>query len=205
MIDHLQSSLPLGRDTALGFIYCNYKERAHQNFNSLVSNLVTQLMPLDESIPDQLRSLHQRHTKQGTRPSRSELLALLQSTTENMNSLYIVIDALDECDDTDGTRSSLISDVPALLPAARFLFTSRPLKDIERHFEGYPCLEIRASDDDIRRFIVSRTARETRLAKHLAADQTLLPLISETIVNKSDGMSVLSLRLRFFNIFEFEG
>ena len=58
-------------------------------------------------------------------------------------------------------------------------------------FEGYPRLEIRASDSDVRRYISDRILHETRLARHIEADSTLKEMILDALVRKSDGMWVL--------------
>ena len=177
-----------GLANAIGFIYCNYKERAQQSGDNLISSLIRQLIDRGSSFPDELRSLYNRNRNQARRPSRSELLELLSNVASAFSSLFIVIDALDECDNNDGTRSMLTSGLMKTLPDARFLYTSRRLRDIEHSFAGCSQLEIRANGLDVRRYIESRISDEPRLAKHTTADPRLLRQILDTVVQRSDGM-----------------
>ena len=188
-MDHLQRTFS-SKDDAVTFLYCNYKEREQQTVNNLVSSLIRQLIDQIDFVPEDLSSLYKSRAKHGTRPSRFQLHELLISTASHFSTLFLVIDALDECSESDGTRSFLASDLRKMLPHARFLFTSRPYNDIESHFDGCLQIEIRAGNDDIRRYITSQILREPRLAKHIQADKSLLELIKETIIRRSDGMLV---------------
>lgn len=180
---------------AVVFIYCNYKERTQQTCHNLILSLIRQLIDRGSPIPDSLRSLYDRSKNEEKPPTRSELLELLNTVVSKFSSTFFVIDALDKSNESDGARSMLASGLRELLPDARFLYTSRRLSEIERHFEGCSHLEIRASDGDIRRYLESRISDEPRLSKHTVADSSLLPVILDTIVQKSDGMSVDSLSL----------
>ena len=188
VVEYLQRTLP-SRVNAVGYIYCNYQERLRQKPNDLISSLTRQLVEQEGSVSGDLVSLYQRHAMPGTRPSGSELQKLLVSTASMFSSLFIVIDALDECSET--SRSALGSNLHSILPNANLFYTSRRLSDIERMFKGYPRLEIRASDSDVQRYISDRIPHETRLARHIEADSSLKEVISDVIVRKSDGMWVL--------------
>ena len=189
IVDDLQRHPPAG-DSAVAFVYCNYKERFQQTFKNLVSSLIRQISNQAHMIPDTLRALHQRHVRHSTRPTRSELLELLATVSSYCSSVWIVVDALDESNNIDGTRSGLKSDLHTAIPNASFIFTSRRLEDIEMHFSNFPSLEIRANDRDIRLYLSNQLENEARLAKHIKADESLRALMLDTIVRRSDGMSV---------------
>lgn len=175
---------------AVAYIYCNYKERVHQTCKDLISSLIQQLIQQGSPIPEALRSLYDQNKKQGRPPLEAELLDLLKQVVSDFSTVFFVIDALDESREDDGTRNTLMMKLRELLPNVRFLYTSRRLTEIERQFEGCFHLEIRATNEDIRRHLESRMSEEPRLSKHIAADPSLLQLISETVVGKCDGMSV---------------
>ena len=188
VVDHLQTTI-LDDKNAVAFIYCNYKERVQQTLSNLLSSLARQLIDRSNLIPDTLRSSYSRHVKNGTRPSHVELLELLADIALGFSSLFLVIDALDECNFIDGTRTNLVSSLCKYLhQGTHLLFTSRPLGDIESLFKDFPQLEIRASERDIRCHVSGRLVSEPRLVKHIAADADLLNAILDTIVARSDGM-----------------
>ncbi|KAL8910022.1 MAG: hypothetical protein Q9171_004682 [Xanthocarpia ochracea] len=177
---------------AVAFIYCNYKERTQQTLDYLVSSLIRQLVESHHELLEDLSLLYNRHSGKGTRPSGQELLGTLGSFAKNIDPLFLVVDALDECDTIGGIRSALPSELQKLLPKARFFFTSRYLTEIEHLFNGCARLEIRASDQDIRRYISSQVACESRLAKHIEKDHSLLKDVEEAIIQKSAGMFLLA-------------
>lgn len=188
VVDHLQTTM-LDDKGAVAFIYCNYKERAQQTLTNLLSSLARQLIDRSNLVPDTLRSSYSQHMKIGTRPSHQELLELLADIALGLPSLFLVIDALDECNSIDGTRTSLVSSLRKHLHhGTHLLFTSRPSGDIESLFKDCPQLEIRASERDIRCHVSSRLMSEPRLVKYIAADAGLLNAILDTIVARSDGM-----------------
>ena len=175
---------------AFAFLYCNYKERAQQTFQNLISSLTRQLIQHSRTIPSELRRLYQGSLDKQTRPSRQELLGLLTTVGSKFSSLYIVIDALDECDDTEEIRSCLVSSLCEALPRACFLVTSRLVPDIEVQFEDHPRLEIKATNEDIERYVSGQILHKPTLKRHIKADPNLRALMIETICLRSEGMSV---------------
>ena len=101
-----------------------------------------------------------------------------------------MIDALDECGDTEEIRSCLVSTLREALPRASFLVTSRFVPEIEQQFDNDPHLVIEATDEDIRRYISDQILRKPTLKRHIKADPNLKKLTIETIGLKSKGMSV---------------
>ncbi|KAL8894462.1 MAG: hypothetical protein Q9192_004298 [Flavoplaca navasiana] len=176
---------------AFAFLYCNYKERAQQTFKNLISSLTRQLIQHSRTIPSELRQLYQCSLDKQIRPSRQELLGLLTTVGSNFSSLCIVIDALDECDNDEEIRSSLVSTLCEALPRACFLVTSRLVPEIEDQFKNRPRLEIKATDEDIRRYVSDQILRKPTLKRHIKADPNLRELMIETIRFKSDGMFLM--------------
>lgn len=112
----------------------------------------------------------------------------MQAEIRRYSKVFIVADALDECPEDNGTRGDLLTELRSLVAAVNLLFTSRYLTSIERDFQGTKRLDIRANDDDIRRYIEVRIQREHRLARHVRADPTLQESIVNTIVGNAEGM-----------------
>ncbi|KAL8785217.1 MAG: hypothetical protein Q9213_003486 [Squamulea squamosa] len=171
---------PPSMEHAVAFIYCNYKERGQQTFGNLISSVIKQLINRKGTIPDELRLLYQHHLKQGTRPNRLDIVVFLLLSHLNAPHFFSSL--------TPWT----ISTLRTALPDACILITSRRSHDIELLFRNWLHLEIRASEHDIRRYISSQITHQPRMQKHIEADPSLLSLIEETIVQKSDGMFLLA-------------
>jgi hypothetical protein len=105
---------------------------------------------------------------------------------------YIIIDGLDECNKTDWKH--LIQFIHSLCHLTRnalhVLFTSQPLGDFKTAFKDVPFIELGSavSTNDIRSYIGS----EVPQVGNWASDDKYARDVTEQIVQKSDGMWVLS-------------
>jgi len=181
-------------NVAIAYIYCSYKE-PNQTAINLIGSLLRQLIHAQSTIPDDIVRLYRYHLHQQTRPRLAEYSKLLQSEVRRFSKAFIIIDALDECSESDGIRG-LLPEVQKLLPDIYLLVTSRHIGNIERGFEGVNRLEIRASDADVKDYLNARIEQDPQLARHIKADPTLRYTILNTIIQKTNGMYVLPTRLQ---------
>ena len=137
-------------DIGLAYIYCNYKEQASQSLISLLGSVIQQLIRKRSQIPNEVLAMYKAHKALGTRPSRAEYSKMLRLVANSFSQVYVVIDALDECDESSGTRRDLISEFTNDAANWQLICTSRHLGDIEQIFAKSSHLEIRASDEDVR-------------------------------------------------------
>jgi hypothetical protein len=146
-VDHLHKTVQT-RDIGVAYIYCNYKTHSDQNASSLLAAILKQLVQARPSIAGPVTRLYDHHVDQRTKPSLEEILSALQSVLTNYSSVYVVVDALDECPDKDGTRSQLLAKLWDLQRKMdlHLMATSRFIPDIVQEFNGMPTLEVRAGD-----------------------------------------------------------
>ena len=103
VIDHLRRTT-LCDNVGLAYLFCSYKSQADQSAVSLLAALLKQLMQNRSDIMAPVTHMYEHHSKQRSRPSVDEILQSLQSVCLNYTTVYIVVDALDECADRDGAR-----------------------------------------------------------------------------------------------------
>jgi hypothetical protein len=187
-VDYLLKSV---RSNAIGvsYIYCNYKAQADQNTTTLLAAILKQLVRNRPSIADPVARLYDLHATHNTRPSLDEIFGALQSVLTIYSTVYVIIDALDECPDKDGTRSRLLAKLRNLQRKTdlRLMTTSRLIPDIVQEFNGMPMLEVRASDADVQQFVASQIYR---LPKCIQRDNKLQGSVQDKIVEAVDGMYV---------------
>jgi NACHT domain len=144
-------------DTTIGiaFLYCNFRRQDEQKAEDLLASLLKQLTQDRSSMPDSVKSLHQEHQKMRTRPSFNEISSALQSVATIYSRVFIVVDALDECRATDGHRARFLSEIFNLQAkcGANLFATSRFIPSVTERFGGSLSLEIRASDEDVRKYV----------------------------------------------------
>ena len=198
MINHLQS---LTRNTgdALMFIFCDHKERREQTYANLITSLVSQLLQercerIEDSskrfkVPEHVMKLYETHKKMETRPSNGEILETLRiEISQFYSSAFIVLDALDEGPEVEGTQNNLLSDLRKLGGGVRLLVTSRDLPPIARLMDGVPRLPIQARDDDIQKYIKSRLSTTPRLQRLLEGNSELVNILIPTLRTSCSGM-----------------
>ena len=177
-------------DIAVLFIYFNYKEQGQSTANVLGALLQQLLVQQSMDISDRVSELYHRLHLRKTRPSISEYSEALQSEISRFSSVFLVLDALDECLEEDGTRTELIAEIKKL-HTTRILITSRPhIMDIERDFEHTPRLDIHANDEDVRHYLTGRIKKLSRLKRCIDVDLALEEEITNTIVQNVKGMCV---------------
>lgn len=189
IINYIQRASP-DPDIGIAYIYCNYKELEEQTITGLIASLIRQLVERRSAMPDEVQKLYQHHTGLGTRPRLADYSQLLQFIASRFSKVFLIIDALDECNESDGTRSGLIQEIRKLPRTLHLLCTSRHVRDIEQQFSGLPRQEIRASNIDVEKYLVGSIERHARLKKHVVADPSLGDEITRSIVTKVDGMFV---------------
>jgi hypothetical protein len=163
-------------------IYCNYKEQIAQTVSNLIASLLRQLVQDRSVISDDIKMFYERHQYRGTSPTLDEYTHVFNSEIGTYSKVFIVVDALDECPD-DGTRAHLLEELQSLSGIVNLLVTSRELSSIAQHFEGTNRLNIRATDQDVRKYIEARIASVPR--RHLKA---LREEIVAQVVEKAQGM-----------------
>lgn len=165
VVDRLTSEFEGGPSVGVGYIYCNFKRSNEQSIHDLLANLLKQLLlkklvlnQLAEDsapLPQIVENLYTRHQAHRTKPSREELSAALHSVAAKYSRVFIVIDALDECQ-SDGCWAGLLAELFNLQNSQRIniFATSRHVPEIIDQFKGKSeSLEIRASDQDVERFL----------------------------------------------------
>jgi hypothetical protein len=126
-------------------------------------------------------------------PQGIHLQGVLEDLLSELDQTYIVIDGLDECNKTDWKLLvQLIHSLHCLTRnAPHLLFTSQPLEEFEEAFKNVTFIELGStvSTSDIRAFVGS----EVPAVRNWASDGKHARDVTEQIVQKSNGMLVLSL------------
>jgi Cdc6-like AAA superfamily ATPase len=194
IIDHLYTKYQNNDSIGIAYLYCNFRRQHEQKPEDLLANLLKQLVQEHLSMPESVKSLYERHKNGRTRPSFDEIAKTLHSVVIGYSRAFIIIDALDECQIFDGTRRRLLSEIFNLQAKTRVnLFaTSRFISGINE-FEGAVSLEIRANEEDMRKYL---DGHMSRLSSCISRSCALQEKIKAEIIKAVDGMYVLSNFIR---------
>jgi Cdc6-like AAA superfamily ATPase len=195
VVDELCTKFQSNASVGIAYIYCNFREQRQQKAADLLASLLKQLIQEQRFVPESVKILYERYKDKRTRPSFDEISKELHSVVADYSRAFIVIDALDEYHTSYGDRWKLLSEIFNLQAktGASFFATSRFIPEIRRKFEGSASIEIRASEDDVQRYL---DGRMSKLPSFVSRSSDLQEEIKTEIIKAVDGMYVPSHTFR---------
>ena len=141
-------------ETGLVYFYFDIGDRKKQTTRDLLSHLVLALTARSKNYSI-LESLYEKHDKLYS-PTQDELLGLLKELLNCFKQNYVVIDALDECDEYEQLFTKVITIIHGWqLSNVHFLMTSRREQHILLDMQECATMEICLSAELVRRDITS--------------------------------------------------
>jgi Cdc6-like AAA superfamily ATPase len=193
VVDDLYARFQNDASVGLAYIYCNFRRQQEQKPKDLLASLLKQLVQEQPFMPKNVKSLYERHKDKRTCPSLDEISKALHSTVADYSRVFIVVDALDECQGSNGDRKRFLTELFDLQArtGASLLITSRFIPEIVKEFEERSVrLEIRASDDDLQRYLYGHMSK---LPSFVSRNADLQSEVKIAIINAVDGMYTLSM------------
>ena len=189
VVDDVYSRFQCDTSVGIAYLYCDYRRQHEQNIEDLLSNLLKQLTQKQASIPDGVQALYEKYRNQPERPTSNEILSVLHSVSILYSRVFLIIDALDECQVTNGCRTRLLSGIFELQAGGRanLLSTSRYDSEIQERFKESISLEIRTKDGDMQSYLASHMER---LPSFVSSNPELQSKVMATISTAVNGTCV---------------
>ena len=164
------------------FVYCNYNEsRSPATYIRLA---IKQLCRRMQNLPVALDETYEKHFRNCSQPNNNELQSAFLAIVRQFNSVFLVLDALDECtlDQRIGLYEFFSGVVGCSVTSAgqgivKLFVTSRKGSDIERafHQQSFPTIKIEAAkvDSDIEIYVkaqIEQRLQDGRLSKPNAVE-----------------------------------
>jgi len=160
----------------------------------VLQTLFHQLLAKSLSIPTHISARLSDAAKLKEFLSWDELKAAFIKLCDASSTIYLVFDALDECEERNN-RAPVIQFLNDLKTSkARILVTSRQFApDIDSLLKDCDKITVEAAASDIRAYLVDQIARSPRAVRLM--DWPLRETVVNDIMSKSQGMSVLTPQL----------
>jgi hypothetical protein len=184
---------------SFAFFYCDFREDQKKDKRGLLSSLLVQLCVQSDAYSTILSDFYLAHGGGSQHASDNELVGCLQDMLKlpGQATVYIIIDALDECPITTGLPSpreevlELVEDlVKSQIPNLRICVTSRPEADIISILDPLAFCSVSLHGEsgqveDIAKYVrsVVLTDREMRRWKH-----TDKQLVIDELIKRANGM-----------------
>lgn len=165
VIEHLQhwqsSDDALGdeKKVRLAIIYFDYIRKESQRTIDILASLVKQLVRDEPSLPAVIENLQDKYRRipAASRSDKdiSEFSKVLKHLiSDKSKKVFIVIDALDECENTDDFLLEIFTILQDT--EAKLFATTRPSESVEKRFKNGLFLEISADSEDVQDYIRGR-------------------------------------------------
>jgi Cdc6-like AAA superfamily ATPase len=186
VVDDLNTRFRQDETIGIAYIYCNFRHQDEQKADSLLANLLKQLAERQPSLPMSVKTLYDPGNTRWWPPSH-EIARVLQSVVAMYTRVFIVVDALDECQASDGCRKLFLSELFDIQTrhGTSLMVTARPIPDIVDRFKGCISLEIRASHADVGKYVDGHLEQ---LRPFVLRNPRLQDDIKAGISNAVDGM-----------------
>jgi hypothetical protein len=184
---------------SLAFFYCDFRDDQKKDIRGLLSSLLAQLGGQSDAYSTVLSNFYASHGRGSQHASDSELIGCLRHMLKlpGQATVYIVINALDECPVTTGLPSprekvlKLIEELVKLhVPNLRICITSQPEADILLVLQPLASSSVSLHGEsgqaqDIAEYVKSvvHTTREMKRWK-----TTDRQLVIDVLIDKADGM-----------------
>jgi hypothetical protein len=184
---------------SLVFFYCDFRDNQKKCLRGLLSSLLVQLCGHSDAYYGVLSAFYSSYKNGVQQASDDELFECLKEVLElpGQSTVYIVIDALDECPAMTGLPSpreevlELVKDLVELqIQTLRICVTSRPESDIEPVLTPLAFHSVSLHDEDgqaqdITEYIKFVVSSDPKIR---AWRQTDKELVIEVLSKKADGM-----------------
>lgn len=153
MIDRLRDHFS-EQNIVVSHLYFNYRDQVEQTAEKTISSLLKQLVIADGKIPKPVSELYQQYSSQERRPQLQDIEQTFLLTCKNFARVFVVVDALDECDIKH--RKGFLRSLSNLQTnqALSIFVTSRSYEDhVNNLFGSCPRMKIQAQESDLRRYV----------------------------------------------------
>ena len=184
---------------SLAFFYCDFRDDQKKDLHGLLSSLLVQLGGQSDAYSNVLFDFYVTHGRGSQHASDSELVGCLKDMLNlpGQATVYIIIDALDECPVTAGLPSPrekvlrLVEELVNLhVPNLRICGSSRPEADIVPVLEPLSSFSVSLHGEggqvqDIAEYVKSVVHTNREMKRWKTTDKQL---VIDVLIKKADGM-----------------
>ncbi|KAM0513961.1 hypothetical protein ACHAPE_007316 [Trichoderma viride] len=176
------------REVGIAFLYCEYDYQRDQTPIYLLKGILRQLTGQINPLPVPVSDLYDLHIQKRSEPTLDEMSSVLSQVIQNFTTVFLVVDALDECLEYHSRKLLAILQKLQHGTIMKILVTSR--FDVPRDFGECNQLIIRADESDIK---VTLSNQADTLPQCIRYDDELLKQVVNRATKAADGMFVLAL------------
>jgi len=194
IIEYIRENDLRNSRSTLAFYYFDFNDQGKQKPSNFLSSIAAQFCSQLPILPDRAKSLYTKCHEGRQKPVLKDLQATLGWIFKELDQVFIIIDAIDECPEKNEEREELLEIIKSMhdwsLDNLHMLATSRRELDIEAVLNpllSAPPISIQSAhiDADIRLHVQGEL---DAISKRKKWPKDLTTEIEETFVSSANGM-----------------
>lgn len=172
------------------FYYCSHRDESPRHLSGVLGCLIGQLARQSGDcmhLLEEKAGHYEKMTSQTWARNEDELLSILGKMLRLFDTVYMIVDGVDECHDSGSVTESLVElayDIPHLC----ILLFSRRQPEMEHLLENFEQLSIAAESQDLRLYVPAQIEKLIRKHRLRIKNPDIKGEIVEKLVNGADGM-----------------
>ncbi|KAI0198650.1 hypothetical protein F4808DRAFT_472619 [Astrocystis sublimbata] len=177
-------------DVLVSYFFAHYSDQESLRAETIMRSLVRQRLPVSTQLS---REMEEKLKQLEDDTDLYEVVNFLRDTTSESKPSYIIVDGLDECDQSNGTKllKALSSLVASTTSTKLFLASRESLsEEIRRSFGSMNQVSMNNSkvSDDITTYIDGKLAEKLQKGYLKVGDPKLIGEIAQALAQGADGM-----------------
>jgi hypothetical protein len=193
IIEHVIKHCQVHTTQAVAYFYFAFTNVEKQNPQNMIRSIITQLSSQCGSTLKAIEDLFSTCCNGREQPSDDALMTVLQQLVKGFNETFIILDALDECNNSQELLQYLEKIFQWRLGTLHVMVTSRPEEDIKDFFEPLLdhdqriCIQTTLVNDDIRAYVQHRIQNDAKLKRWKERPEVQTE-IETSLMERVDGM-----------------
>ena len=189
----VENILQEGPNNNVAYFYFDFNDSTKQYLDKMLRSLIIQLSFNHQSIPEPLLALFNSCQRGARPPQTKDLETLFKALIDLYEKTFIVMDALDECEDRQELLKFVENAIGWKSQKLNVVMTSRKLKELEDFFDAEIGERSRLSiqnekvDEDIRSYVHGKLQNDTRFERWRGQPKVREEIVTR-LMEKSDGM-----------------
>jgi hypothetical protein len=186
IIDELKSSVS-SPESPIAFFYFDYRDKDRQTPTSLLLSLLKQIVATLLETPKCVVEAYEKADGGSDSLPLRELENMIFDITSSVRQIHLIIDALDECDESTHRKTvlQLLGRINRISNIYIFVTSRQYPHDIKAAFQAHPQTAIHAHESDLRRYMYQQLEHSNT---NEIVDEDFASKVVETLISRAHGM-----------------
>ena len=191
VIQHITQLFGNNAGVAIGYFYCDYKDVNKRDTRKILGTLVAEICRQSPEALEHIEEISSKYREFKSPCTLDTLCSALKECLDFQSRNFVIIDALDECNDRDEILRFIV-DLAISCPKLNLLLMSRKEKNIQRELQSLPQMTLTDVNTirDIERFVRSSLNAMIKSKRLKLRDESLHQEICESLCSRANGMYI---------------